>query len=130
MKKLFLLIVVVFLTLSCSSSDDNINSSQLTPPSWIHGTWARVYIDMDISIVEPFCKFTSNKFCVITSNLETCMIESELTTVSQTMTDSQYTFSFTNVGQTVSYEFIKISDTKIELVVAVGGFPNVQLEKL
>ena len=128
MKKLFLILTIAILSVSCSSSDDSSNnSSQLNPPSWIQGTWAVVYTDP--VIIQPFCRFTSDKFCTIASNQEICLMENEATTVTQTSTDSSFSFSYTTAGQTSSFAFIKISSTKIEYVNPNQGLPNLQLDK-
>jgi YHS domain-containing protein len=135
MKKYILFFCIIFL-ISCSSSDsDNNSNSSLHPPSWIQGTWAQVITDPIIII--PFCKFTSNDFCLIASNLETC-IRQPLENASQsganvnvdeTISDTEYKFSYSIEGQTYYYHFIKISDTKIEFVNPNQGLPNVPLFK-
>lgn len=138
MKKI-LLISLTFLFLSCSSSsDDNTSNSsnQITPPSWIQGTWLQT-MSTDPLITQPFLRFKPNDFCVISSSLETCQAQSiqqaaqsgASTNVEQTINDNEYRLSMTIQGQTTSYRFIKISNTKIEYVNPTNGLPNLPLTK-
>ncbi len=138
MKKI-LLISLTFLFLSCSSSsDDNANNSnnQITPPSWIQGTWLQT-IATDPLITQPLFRFKPNDFCVLSSSLEICNAQNiqqasqvgATTNVQQTITDNEYTISITIQSQTTTTSFIKISNTKIEYVNSTIGLPNLQLTK-
>ena len=138
MKKI-LLISLTFLFLSCSSSsDDNSNNSsnQITPPSWIQGTWLQT-MSTDPLITNPVFRFKSNDFCVISSSLEICQAQSiqqaaqsgASTNVEQTINDNEYRLSMTIQGRTTTYRFIKISNTKIEYVNPTNGLPNLPLTK-
>jgi hypothetical protein len=138
MKKI-LLISLTFLLISCSSSsDDNSNNvtNQITPPSWIQGTWLQT-MSTDPLITQPVFRFKPNDFCVLSSNVEVCNAQNiqqaaqsgATTSVQQTITDSEYTLSMTIQSQTTTYSFIKISNTKIEYVNPTNGLPNLQLTK-
>jgi hypothetical protein len=138
MKKI-LLISLTFLFLSCSSSsDDNSSNSsnQITPPSWIQGTWLQT-MSTDLLITNPVFRFKPNDFCVLSSSLEICNAQNiqqasqagATTNVQQTITDNEYTLSMTIQSQTTTYKFIKISNTKIEYVNPTNGLPNLPLTK-
>lgn len=138
MKKI-LLISLTFLFLSCSSSsDDNSNNSsnQITPPSWIQGTWLQT-TSTDPLITDPFCRFKSNDFCFILSSSEICQAQNiqqaaqsgASTNVEQIINDNEYELSMTIQGLTTTYRFIKISNTKIEYVNPTNGLPNLPLTK-
>lgn len=138
MKKI-LLISLTLLILSCSSSSDNNSSNssnQITPPSWIQGTWLQTMSTNPI-ITQPAFRFKPNDFCILSSNLEICQAQSiqqatqsgASTNVEQTINDNEYRFSMTIQGQTTTYSFIKISNTKIEYVNPTNGLPNLPLTK-
>ncbi|TGV02754.1 hypothetical protein [Flavivirga rizhaonensis] len=126
MKKITLLIIVIF-TLSCSSSDDsenqNKNNSSINPPTWIQGTWL-----FDLSIDLGY-QFTSNDFFIISSCIKTSKneeIESFSNTEEQTSiveeetTSSSYSLVVIHSNDTnnsatrTTYNFEKVSDTEIK----------------
>lgn len=134
-----LLISLTFLFLSCSSSsDDNSSNSsnQITPPSWIQGTWLQT-LSTNPLITQPSFRFKPNDFCIITSNLEICQAQSiqqspqsgVATSVEQKINDNEYRLSITTQGLTTTYRFIKISNAKIEYVNPTNGLPNIPLTK-
>lgn len=134
-----LLISLTFLFLSCSSSsDDNSSNSsnQITPPSWIQGTWLQT-LSTNPLITQPSFRFKPNDFCIITSNLEICQAQSiqqspqsgVSTSVEQKINDNEYRLSITTQGLTTTYRFIKISNAKIEYVNPTNGLPNIPLTK-
>ena len=133
-----LLICLTFLFLSCSSSDDSQSSTtnQISPPSWIQGTWIQT-ISTDPLITQPLFRFKTNDFCLLSSNLEICNAQNIeqaakagiTTNVQQTVTDSEYILSMTIQSQTTTYRFIRISSTKIEYVNPINGLPNIPLTK-
>jgi hypothetical protein len=138
MKKILLISLTICL-LSCSSgSDDNSSNSsyQITPPSWIQGTWLQT-ITTDPLITNPVFRFKPNDFCSISSGLETCQAQSiqqaaqsgASTNVEQIINDNEYQLSMTIQGQTSTFRFIKISNTKIEYVNPTSGLPNLPLTK-
>ena len=138
MKKV-LLIGLTFLFLSCSSSSDensSNSSNQITPPSWIQGTWLQT-MSTDPLITQPLFRFKPNDFCVISSGVEICQAQNiqqaaqsgASTNVEQTINDNEYRLSMTIQGQTTTYRFIKISNTKIEYVNPTNGLPNLPLTK-
>jgi hypothetical protein len=116
MKKLFYLLVVI-LIFSCSSpsSDDN-NSSNFNPPSWIQGTWK--------DNASFGFKFTSNNVCQLISTNQNCFkemidyynasIPNSATVEEETISETEYEFSYTVSGVTQYFHFIKLSNTSIE----------------
>jgi|SRR5690606_32969280 len=125
MKKLFIIASAVVVTASCSpdyiTNDDGINSSvRITPPEWIQGTWG--YEDRN---TDEF-RFTSNDFCILAAGPETCWkraIENANSlpntpeefklSVSQEISDTEYTISMVGPVQTATFRFRKKSDTEI-----------------
>ena len=144
MKNLSLIAILLFsiIVTSCSSNSSpqtanpNSNNNQITPPLWIQGTWIRITSTTPLT-TSPFCKFTTNDFCIISGNTELCNAQNiqqasqagGTTNVMQTINDSEYSLSMTVQSQTSTYKFIKISPNKIEYVNPTNGFPNISLTK-
>ena len=116
MKKLLYLSTVILL-FSCSSSDNNSsNSNSFHPPSWIHGTW--------VDNASFGFKFTSNNVCQLISTNQNCFkeiiesynsaIPNSATVSEETISNTEYEFSYTVSGVTQYYHFVKISNTSIE----------------
>lgn len=131
MKKL-LFVFTALLLFSCSSSSDDNNSSNslFHPPTWIQGTWK------DIDGITGFT-FKKNDFCSLAVNFETCLNENLVAAkkagasvnVDETISESEYKFSYTIQGSTTYFHFKKITNTKIELVNPIQGMPNAPLIK-
>lgn len=138
MKKLILfsLMAIFFSCSSDSNNEESSSNNQITPPSWIQGTWIQTLATAPL-ITQPLFRFKSNDFCLVSSNMELCNAESikqvsqagAKTNIQQTITDNEYTLSMTIQGQTTTYSFIKISNTKIEYVNPTNGLPNLSLTK-
>lgn len=134
MKKLIFLLSFVTL-LSCSSSDDNSSNnnssnSKFHPPAWIQGKW--------MSEISVGYKFTSDNVCTVMSTTETCLKEmveqynthgTNATVNESIVSGSEYKFSYTVQSVTQTFHFIKINNTKIELVNPTDGLPNTPLIK-
>lgn len=130
MKKLFAIFLVVFTLGACSSSDDGNNSSnsQITPPSWIQGTWG--YEDG----MNKF-KFMPDDFCLIDIGSEICYKninvpgtpEEYKMSFKQQISDSEYTLSIIHMTQTVTFKFKRKSNTEIYWVHDLQG--NITLVK-
>lgn len=130
MKKLFALFLVVFTLSACSSSDDGNNSSnsQITPPSWIQGTW---YINSDIAMTGY--RFTHDDICILSGGGITgvCMKENMnlyhgtqiVTKVDQQISDTEYKCVVTMGPQVLDFHFRKISPNKIKDVNASKTSP-------
>lgn len=117
MKKL-LFIFTTLLLFSCSSSSDDNNSSNslFHPPTWIQGTWKE-----DLSLGY---KFTSDNVCLVSLTTQFCFKEQIENTirvgasasVKELINNSQeYKFSYTIESSTIYYDFIKNSESTIEL---------------
>ena len=137
MKKI-LLISLTFLILNCSTNSDNqsVSNVQITPPSWIQGTWLQT-LSTDPLITQPVYRFSENDFCVISSSIETCHAQNLQqasqsggnVNVEQIITATEYELKITVVSQTTKYNFIKINDTTIEAVNPTNGLPNLTLTR-
>lgn len=126
MKKIILLIAFTSLLFSCSSdsdnSSDNTNNCQtINPPTWIQGTWIK-----QNSTVGTYTgyKFTSDDAVDIFSQSNSYSRKYQIDfycnsnvnyTLLENITPTSY-FLEINWGGIVTYNFIKISDTTIELV--------------
>lgn len=138
MRKLILFsLMTIFFSCSSDSNDEPSSlNNQITPPSWIQGTWLQT-MSTNPLITQPIFRFKSNDFCVLPSNLEICNAESikqalqagAKTSIQQTITDSEYTLTMTIQGQTTTYSFIRKSTTKIDYVNPTNGLPNLSLTK-
>lgn len=120
MKNYFLLILV-FITISCSNSNDSNNSSvaSINPPSWIHGTWnvegslngaAFIFTNDDLL-------FKTNTTAIISYKQ---LIQNGSTTgntyTEEEITPTIYNLSIITGAATTIYNFRKITPTKIEYV--------------
>lgn len=110
----------VLLTLSCSSSDDNSsenNTSKITPPTWIQGSWKYEESHYPYSY-----RLTSNNICQVTAASENCMKEyielyqgtNVTTNVEQKITDSEYYCKVSVQGTSNIYHFQKVSNNTIK----------------
>lgn len=120
MKKLFFTLSTILILFGCSSSDDssnsNLNSASISPPSWIHGTWV-----LDGSTYGY--KFTSDDFILKTlsdlsfkESVNSTLSSGQTASTTETKTDSSYEISITILTTTYNYHFVKISPTIIEWV--------------
>ena len=122
-KKQFLRIstVVILLTsLVCCSSDNSSansnNSTSIHPPSWIQGTWL-----LSGGVIDSGFKFTSNDFCVVSMNLNSCYKEqlnmmngtTFSTNIKEEISSDSYSIEITLGPTVITYEFEKISETEI-----------------
>lgn len=120
MKKCFLLIIV-FITISCSNSSDSINTSvaSINPPSWIQGTW-----EIEESGNGATFIFTNDDLLFKTNTTPTISYKNLLqngSTTGNTYTEEEitptiYNLSMTTGAVTTVYNFRKITPTKIEYV--------------
>ena len=122
MKKLFAIFIVVFALGACSSSDDdgnNSSNSQITPPSWIQGTWAAYYSEEDEGNGYPKFRFSHNEFCYVLDylNYEYCLSSFAAPVIEeQIISESKYSFTIYAGNIRTKYEFKRVSETKIVYV--------------
>jgi len=118
-KFLFVFVVNVIILTSCSSDENNSNSNyRINPPEWIQGEWL---LD-NATYGENGFRFTNDDLIIIQLGLETSQKTlfkqsvdlGQNVTTDEVKTESSYNLkaSFAS-GQTVTYGFTKISDTKI-----------------
>lgn len=128
MKKVFLLFSL-FLMLSCSNSDDNINSSNsdFHPPTWIQGNWGQEGAGSSGVLFS----FSANDFCMTNMGIaKQCQQEfvnlyrkpGNAVTVTETITATAYTAEVKYfAGQSIIYSFRKLSNTSIEWTAVPGA---------
>lgn len=117
MKNLLYLVVLVLGVFSCSPNDEN-SSSDINPPVWIHGSWL---VEGTVTGSTGF-KFTSNDVVMLQNFLDT----SQRTLINRSRELGQEVLVKENIskdlyslrlefqnGQTVNFDFTKISDTEI-----------------
>ena len=123
MKKLILL-ATLFAILSCSSSDNNSTSSNISfnPPSWIQGTW--------IGIIGSGYKFTTNNVCQIVSTNQNCFNEmlqmysgsgGSVSVVESINTNTEYKFSYTVQSSTTEFYFKKGATNNVIYIFSNGS---------
>lgn len=126
MKKI-LFLFSLFMTLSCSSSDDSASSSDFNPPAWIQGTWKQ---DADIGVGNSFV-FSKNDICFTMFSgggqcqqglIDLARKGGLIVKVTETITSTFYSAKteYSN-GQSVTYAFNKISNTAIEWTAVSGA---------
>ena len=116
----FVLLIVFFVLIGCSSNDGNFSDSQIqiNPPNWIQGTWL-----LEGSLVgDSGWRFTSDDIIIVQScyeisqrdQLETFSKSGQDVSVNEESTDSTYTLiSNLPAGHTIVYSFARITDSKI-----------------
>lgn len=128
MKKLFLLVFAVVL-LSCSGDDSNNSDSYyFNPPQWIQGSWSNGISGFAFK-EHDFCSTTSSTTVCIDSYLKTSASTISVSTEEPVKSETEYKFSYTMGGNTQSYRFRKVSDTKIEYVNPNPEQPNAILTR-
>jgi hypothetical protein len=122
----YILLIITLMTLSCSSDSGNDSANnKFNPPNWIQGTWQD-------NTAFGF-KFTSNNVCQLISTNQSCfkeMIDSynasipnSATVEEETISDTEYKFSYSVSGVTQYYHFVKLSNTSIEFNQSSGNNP-------
>lgn len=121
----------VLLILSCGTSDEdnstsNNNSSKITPPAWIQGTWRYVDIPQTYSY-----RLTDNNICMVVQGSENCMKEyielyenasvDVYTNVEQRISDTEYYCKITVSTASNIYHFQKLSDNTIKDVIMTNS---------
>ena len=130
MKKLLYVFTALFL-FSCSSNSDDNNSSNsdFHPPAWIQGTWIQEEEGATSTSYSTGFKFSKNDLCTLILTTEQCqqgLIDlirkgGQTATVNETISNSSYTAKINYYGgQSVTYSFNKISNTKIEWLSGAG----------
>lgn len=118
MKKVVFLFSL-FVLLSCSSSDESINSSDFNPPAWIQGTWVQLFAGQDAG---TGVRFGAHDLCLVIGTGELCqqgIINSQRAaggkmSVIETITSTSYSVIISSSAGSNTFSFRKISDTKIE----------------
>ncbi len=124
MRKLLCIFAVISL-FSCSKEDDNNSSNSINPPDWILGTWL-----IDDSAFELGWKFTSNDVVIIQiggiqisqkGNIDFYLENGQEASTTEEYTNETYSLKLIlPAGQSVTYNFTKISNTEIQW----DGAPN------
>lgn len=136
MKKFFLFLSFATI-LSCSSSDDNLNSNAFyQPPTWIQGTWG-YKASQGIGGTAVY-KFETDNICQVNSIVSTCWKETanlykstNATNViaEDTQTATTYEAKIGALGSVITVKFVKISATQIKWV-ETGSGNDIILDKL
>lgn len=113
--------LMAFLAVSCSTPENSTTalSSDFHPPEWIQGTWTQELFGLDS---RTGFKFSANDLCTLIGVGEHCQqeiinsqrISGTNAEVEETITNTSYSVKISSSGQTKSFSFHKISDTKIE----------------
>ncbi|WAC40907.1 hypothetical protein [Pedobacter sp. SL55] len=117
-KSIYLVLVTIFL-LSCSKKDETPESSiKISPPTWVQGEW---YLEGEATKSSAF-KITSDDFCIGAFNSYSCNKEALATyskgkmaaNVKEVKSDTDYSIEITLASQVTTYNFRKVSATKIK----------------
>jgi len=113
-KRLFALIFILCL-LGCASNPTSSAASNLTPPSWILGTWSDSY-DTNTFV------FQNDDVVFIVDNMTISFKEAYKNgNITETKTSTTYEIylSLSNVAQT--YSFAKLTNTSLNYTLATNG---------
>lgn len=121
----------VLLTLSCSFDDNssnnaNNNSSKITPPAWIQGTWAEEGIYYDTGSVFGF-KFVANDFCTVSPGSENCyayLLTSSQgqVQIEQFISDNEYKAIMKTAGQSNTlFHLVKVNSSEIKNISIINN---------
>src|SRR5690606_27525829 len=116
MKKLLLMASLLVLSVSCAdivdaeipTNNSNNNSSKITPPAWIQGTWVEKEAFDEIGYKIGFI-FKSDDICMLNTSHEACWKE----TIDHTNSVPNYPYPV-NVDQ-------KISDTEYKCSITLAS---------
>ncbi len=128
MKKIILLITFTSILFSCSpggnSSNVSSNCATINPPTWIQGTWIKVATNTNIQQLYGY-KFTANDVIEVApggtnsisrkGQIDFYCSSNAPYTITENITPTSY-FLEINWGAFATYNFTKISATKIELI--------------
>jgi hypothetical protein len=119
-KTIYFLTIFIVILSSCSSDNDSSSNSniQINPPDWIQGKWL-----LEGALVgESGWRFTNNDFILIQVNtevsqrgqLEQFANSGQEVSANDTFSDNSYSVTLNSIGgQSTTYSFTKVSDTKI-----------------
>ncbi|MGJ5642563.1 hypothetical protein [Formosa sp. S-31] len=117
MKKLALLLTLLF-CFSCSTSDDNDTetSQSFNPPEWIQGEWELPETDL------TGLKFTNDNFCTIINGTEACFksvvdASEGVITVNESISTTEYKVTIDYVTEEKTFHYKKKSDTEIAMMI-------------
>ena len=119
MKKFYFIILAVFIMSlsSCSSDDNGSSNSQINPPNWIQGLWMT-----GEGLADTGFRFTSNDITIILINTEVSQKgyikqftdAGQNVSTNEEMDENSYSIILNYpAGQSVTYSFTRISDSKI-----------------
>ena len=119
MKKIYLLLLVCVLSISCSKDDDSANfQASINPPQWIHGTWkaesagTKSFTDLE---------FTSNDMILLglydmsyKDNIRSIIKSGGEVTVEEDTSQDTYEITIDySVGASIDYSFTKVDENTI-----------------
>jgi|GEM_PF-857851 len=112
-----LLVSLLFCLVSCDPS--NVQSvTELSPPSWIFGTWGDPYSILSF-------KFSTDHVLQTTGSISldfNQLIYANNLSVSQHFSESEYSFTILQNGSPIGYyQFIKLSSNSISCSISSGG---------
>ena len=113
--------VCLFIVLVMSCSLLNLGG-KFSPPTWIQGTWS------DALDVTSYTFDTDNVTQTIAGysiNLGLAYIGA---TVTETSTDSTYSYSIDQAGSVATYDFTKTSDTTLDYTTTASGVTTAAIE--
>ncbi|WP_324720508.1 hypothetical protein [Salinimicrobium sp. HB62] len=119
MKKIYLLLFVIALTLSCSTDDENSNPDiSINPPAWLHGTWKAE--DAGGTSITGF-RFTTDDIILLglydmsyRDNTSSIVKSGGEATVEEDISQESYRITIDySVGASVNYLFSRVDENTI-----------------
>ncbi|MTG98634.1 hypothetical protein GJV76_10930 [Myroides sp. BIT-d1] len=144
-KRIFMLTMVLFMVVSCSSDDSNSSgnaqgteqgiskSKQIKTPEWLHGDWVHKnngeynYSGFRIK-PDDFCVFfIGGAMCYKQMIEQTIKVDDSVFEVQQVYKSDYYKLSISAMGVETLYEFKRISEDEVEFI--FGGLRPVMVKK-
>lgn len=132
MKNIILISLVITIAACASDNNSTNNNLSINPPTWIHGVYYReIPIGDTTMVLTQGYEFKPDDFCTVSSttntNVTLCNLEmynvntySNIFDIYEESSSNRYYIEFittTNIGySSISYEFEKISNSKIKRV--------------
>ena len=118
-KAFFVIVLISLVLFSCSLL--NLNG-KFSPPTWIQGTWSDA---LDITAYTFDTDNVTQTIAGYSINLGLAYIAA---TITETSSDSTYSFTIDQSGSVATYDFTKTSDSTLDYTTTASGVTTAAIE--